>query len=252
LSKWQYLKDLVPDDAAFEEAKTQIKNLAWWDDAKTAGADLPMSPEVYHLHPLVFTLNINDVISMHQLVTISQLSKIMSNATLARVRQFHRAINTTLKEFEINTPIRIAHFLGQISHETADLLYLEEIQVFSGDREKFKGRGLIQLTHRETYSEFQKYINRNFEAYKGTNLLNNPELLSSDIFLSVLSSGWFWSEYKSNILKYSDRDDIYWVSVKVNGRKAQDSPYYSDKSREPNHMKERIESLNKSKLALGL
>jgi hypothetical protein len=52
LSKWEYLKDLVPDDAAFEEAKTQIKNLAWWDDAKVAGADLPMSPEVYHLHPL--------------------------------------------------------------------------------------------------------------------------------------------------------------------------------------------------------
>ncbi len=52
LSKWQYLKDLVPDDEAFEEAKTQIKNLAWWDDAQCAGADLPMSPEVYHLHPL--------------------------------------------------------------------------------------------------------------------------------------------------------------------------------------------------------
>jgi uncharacterized protein (TIGR02594 family) len=54
LSKWEYLKDLVPDDAAFEEAKTQIKNLAWWDDAKVAGADLPMSPEVYHLHPVSF------------------------------------------------------------------------------------------------------------------------------------------------------------------------------------------------------
>jgi hypothetical protein len=52
LSKWEYLKDLVPDDASFEEAKTQIKNLSWWDDAKVAGADLPMSPEVYHLHPL--------------------------------------------------------------------------------------------------------------------------------------------------------------------------------------------------------
>ena len=65
LSKWEYLKDLVPDDAAFEEAKTQIKNLAWWDDAQCAGADLPMSPEVYHLHPLSF---INNLISFDTLL----------------------------------------------------------------------------------------------------------------------------------------------------------------------------------------
>jgi hypothetical protein len=49
----------VPDDAAFEEAKTQIKNLAWWDKAKAAGADLPASPQVYHLHPVSFAEQIN-------------------------------------------------------------------------------------------------------------------------------------------------------------------------------------------------
>lgn len=54
LSKWQHLKDLVPDDAAFEEAKEQIKNLSWWDEAKTAGADLPASSKVYHFHPISF------------------------------------------------------------------------------------------------------------------------------------------------------------------------------------------------------
>jgi hypothetical protein len=44
----------VPDEAAVEEAKMQIKNLAWWDKAKAAGADLPASPEVYHIHPISF------------------------------------------------------------------------------------------------------------------------------------------------------------------------------------------------------
>jgi hypothetical protein len=53
-SKWEHLKDLVPDDAAFEEAKKQILKMAWWDDVSCAGADLPVGSEVYHLHPLSF------------------------------------------------------------------------------------------------------------------------------------------------------------------------------------------------------
>jgi uncharacterized protein (TIGR02594 family) len=54
LSKWKYLESMVPDKAAFEETKKQIKALTWWGDAKDAGAELPMSPEVHHLHPLSF------------------------------------------------------------------------------------------------------------------------------------------------------------------------------------------------------
>lgn len=61
-SKWKHLKELVPDEAAFEEAKKQIKNLAWWDEAKAAGASLPDSPEVYHLHPVSFSLSIDKII----------------------------------------------------------------------------------------------------------------------------------------------------------------------------------------------
>jgi muramidase (phage lysozyme) len=79
-SKWTHLKELVPDDAAFEEAKTQIKNLAWWDQAKAAGASLPDSPEVYHLHPLSYLNQVNAI------------QKTESIAVEARIRAFLRMI----------------------------------------------------------------------------------------------------------------------------------------------------------------
>ena len=52
LTKWQYLNEVITDNDELEEAKTQIKNMAWWDDALCSGADFPMFPDVYHLHPI--------------------------------------------------------------------------------------------------------------------------------------------------------------------------------------------------------
>lgn len=83
----------------------------------------------------------------------------MKNAPIAKINAFHQTINFTLKEFQINTPLRIAHFLAQISHKTCDLLYMEEIQSFLGDREKYKDRGLIQLTHKTTYEDCSGTVN---------------------------------------------------------------------------------------------
>ncbi|MGR6874571.1 glycoside hydrolase family 24 protein [Pseudomonas sp. HK3] len=79
-SKWTHLKELVPDDAAFEEAKKQITNLAWWDKAKAAGASLPDSPEVYHLHPVSYLEQVNII------------QKIENIAVEARIRAFLRMI----------------------------------------------------------------------------------------------------------------------------------------------------------------
>ncbi len=63
-TKWQHLKEIVPDEAALKETKKQIKSLAWWGDAKAAGADLPVSPEIYHLHGLSCIENLKYISSM--------------------------------------------------------------------------------------------------------------------------------------------------------------------------------------------
>ncbi len=60
-SKWDHLKKMVPDEAAFEETKKLIKSLAWWDDALCSGGDLPTTPEIYHLHPVSFIEQLNSI-----------------------------------------------------------------------------------------------------------------------------------------------------------------------------------------------
>ena len=82
-SKWEHLKDLVPDEAAFEEAKKQIDNLAWWDEAKNNGAELPNSPEVYHIHPVGFLAQATEIFNTQDIFV--QLSRIL-NVEVAAIK----------------------------------------------------------------------------------------------------------------------------------------------------------------------
>ena len=72
--------------------------------------------------------------------------------------------------------------------------------------------------------------------------------------MNVLASLWYWfkGEKSAAIQKYVKAENYYWVSVKVNGRKVQKHPYYKDRTKEPNHMKVRIERTKIARMALGV
>ncbi|HTJ97861.1 MAG TPA: glycoside hydrolase family 19 protein [Rhodocyclaceae bacterium] len=132
------------------------------------------------------------------------------------------SIASVMANRNIDTPLRQAHFLAQIGHESGELRFHAEIasgaayegrkdlgNTQAGDGTRFKGRGLIQLTGRANYSAYGKSIGREAE------LLSHPELVATDPALCVDVAGWYWATHNLNAL--ADTDDVNAVTRRING-----------------------------------
>jgi len=151
-------------------------------------------------------------------LTVKELKQIAPYATQANAVKYVPLLNACFEKYGINTPLRVAHFLAQVLHESGSLKYCEEIasgadyegrkslgNVMPGDGKKFKGRGLIQLTGRANYTAYGKYI--------GEDLTKSPEKVAGELAVDV--AGWFWSTRKLNEL--ADKDDLHNITKRVNG-----------------------------------
>lgn len=131
-------------------------------------------------------------------------------------------IAQTMANRNIDTPLRRAHFLAQIGHESGQLRFRAEIangdayegradlgNSTPGDGRRFKGRGLIQLTGRANYTEYGGALGREAE------LLATPELIETDNDLCVDVAGWFWAKRGLNAL--ADADDLTAITKRING-----------------------------------
>lgn len=140
----------------------------------------------------------------------------------AEVADFASRLAQVMAKRQIDTPLRQAHFLAQIGHESGEFRFRAEIasgeayqgrvdlgNTQPGDGQRFKGRGLIQLTGRANYSEYGRAIGREAE------LLARPELIEQDSDLCVDVAGWFWSRRHLNAL--ADSDDLTSITQRING-----------------------------------
>jgi putative chitinase len=162
-------------------------------------------------------------------------------------------IPDTAAKFQINTPLRLAHFLAQCGHESGGFRVTSEnlnysakglMGIFkkyfpteaianqyqrnpqkiankvyanrmangseaSGDGFKFRGRGYIQLTGRDNYTQFGKAI--------GEDIASNPDSVSGKY--ALLSAAWFWSKNGLNKLADGGASDAVVTSItkRVNG-----------------------------------
>jgi len=162
-------------------------------------------------------------------------------------------IPDTAAKFEINSPLRLAHFLAQCGHESGGFRATQEnlnysakglMGIFkkyfpteaianayqrnpqkiankvyanrmangdeaSGDGYKFRGRGYIQLTGKDNYTQFGKAI--------GENITSNPDVVSGKY--ALLSAAWFWSKNGLNKLADGGATDAVVTSItkRVNG-----------------------------------
>ena len=151
-------------------------------------------------------------------VTREQMAAIMPNAG-KRIDTYLSIINGWSEHFRINTPLRMAHYLAQIAHESGELRYTRELASGKayegrsdlgnsqpGDGVKYKGRGLIQITGRANYTAYAKYCK--------FDVVSSPELLERPLG-AVKSSMWFWQVHGLNLL--ADKDNVEKVTRTING-----------------------------------
>ncbi|TWD49539.1 glycoside hydrolase family 19 protein [Pseudomonas sp. SJZ131] len=161
-------------------------------------------------------------------LTSAQLQQLFPNArTQAGV--FISALNTAMTHRNINTPKRIAAFLAQVGHESGQLQYVRELgsdQYLSkydtgslaarlgntpqadGDGQKYRGRGLIQITGRDNYRTCSLGL------FGDDRLLFIPELLEKPQWAAE-SAAWFWEQKGLNEL--ADRDQFNSITRRING-----------------------------------
>lgn len=154
------------------------------------------------------------------MVTADQLARISHDRKPEKFAHFVEPLALCFDRYAINTPLRVAHFIAQVMHESGGFRYQEEIADGSqyegrldlgndrkGDGKRYKGRGLIQITGRYSYGKYGMYRKVDFLAL--------PDLVAH-IPYCVDSAGWFWSVEK-NLNHAADEDNIYKISRRING-----------------------------------
>ena len=185
-------------------------------------------------------------------LTIEQVRKVAPRMDGAQVAEFVRIFNAWNDAFQITTPLRIAHFLATVWHESAGLTRTVENLNYSaqGLRRTF-ARYFPTVTLANQYARKPQaianrvYANRmgngneasgdgwryrgrgliqltgraNYQAYQQSgfcngDLLSHPEWLAA--YPGALKSAmWFWWKNGCNAL--ADRDDATAVCRRVNG-----------------------------------
>lgn len=166
-----------------------------------------------------------------------------------RVSKYYDTLKKYMEAFEINTPLRITHFLAQIAYESGELSYVEEnlnyrasalIKVFpkyfneataplyAGKPQKIANRVYANRMGNgdEKSGDGWKYRGRgfgqitgrdNYRAYAkwcGFDVEKNPDLLAK-LPGAIRSTCWLWKQKGCNQL--ADKDDVTAITKKWNG-----------------------------------
>jgi len=159
-------------------------------------------------------------------ITNQQLLQILPNAALS-AGVFAPFLNTAMNRYQIVGMKRVAAFIAQIGHESGQFRYVRELgnnQYLSkydtgplakrlgntpeadGDGQKYRGRGLIQITGRTNYEACG--------AALALDLINQPELLEKPQH-ACMSAAWFWASRGLNTL--ADAGSFSNITSRING-----------------------------------
>lgn len=161
-------------------------------------------------------------------ITAQQLLQILPGSG-KQADLFASALSLAMDRYQINTRLRMAAFIAQVGHESGQFRYVRELggdQYLSkydtgtlaarlgntpeadGDGQKYRGRGLIQITGRDNYLACSKAL------FGDDRLLRTPELLEQAEW-ACKSAAWFWNSRNLNAL--ADVGDFKTITRRING-----------------------------------
>ncbi len=161
------------------------------------------------------------------MVTEDQLKQIMPNLPQDKRALYQPFLDKAMTEFEINTPLRVAAFLAQIAHESAEFKFMREIwgptaaqkryeptttlsknlgNTQPGDGKRYMGRGPIQITGRANYQRYGSAL--------GIDIVNNPDTAANpDVAFRV--AGLYWK--KNGLNELADQQMFKTITKRING-----------------------------------
>jgi len=157
---------------------------------------------------------------MHFNITPEVLRKIAGASTSQKVVEgIVKYLPEIFERYEINTPLRVAHFLAQAAWESDHFRTLTEYASgreyegrrdlgnrHRGDGVRYKGRGAFQLTGKANYTEYGHALS--------LDLVNNPEWAATP-HVSMLVAGEYWK--RKNLNHWADQDNGRQITRIING-----------------------------------
>jgi putative chitinase len=183
------------------------------------------------------------------MIALVQLQKIFSKTTVETLSKYVEPLIKVFKTYEINTPLRQAHFLAQVGHESGGFNFTKENLNYSADAllkvfpKYFNADSAASHARNPQMIANRVYANRMGNGdvvsndgfnYRGRGLIQltgktNYTAFSKSVGLDLtkvvpyletpegaaMSAGWFWDTNKLNAK--ADTDNIQSVTKTING-----------------------------------
>ena len=135
----------------------------------------------------------------------------------------------TCETYEINNRNRVAAFLAQLLHESGNFKWVEEIwgptraqrryegrkdlgNIIAGDGQRYRGRGLIQITGRANYRSATQRLRQRFPDCPDFEV--DPKLLEEPRW-AALSAGDYW--HHNDLNELADKQMFTSITKRING-----------------------------------
>ena len=225
---------LLQEDNPPEELRTALRTgwqqrlgeWGWWDDAAKKIQDFPQNRQAYYFHPVRFIENIATHPDKYILtdypgvITLEMLQAVKRGNTLY-YREILPYMNEFASKYNVNTPLRIAHFLSQIGHESSFVIREESLKYSVNRMRSIFGRGGART---------KLYDNPGYYAYfyKGRKIPNNDVHLGNYVYANRLGNG---NEASGDGFRYRGRGmiqltgkDNYRLYTKQHNKVSPDDP----------------------------